>query len=248
MPRRRLTAPKPLRWASNLALVVLDSLLVRVLLPAASGPSGAPGQHVAAAIQPPGLAPAGAHVAPATCNARPSSRSSQEDARALTPQPQAEGLSETMHDLVKNYYGRRLKTSDDLKTSACCDASSVPGWLKPLLSRIHPEVLSRYYGCGLVAPPRPDGLRVLDLGSGSGRDVYAVAQLVGERGEGAAGALGKGVRGPCGHAAKESPEEEAGRSESPGEPGAAENCPVSHSLSKASDLRTRDLSADHALG
>jgi hypothetical protein len=24
----------------------------------------------------------------------------------------------------------------------------VPAWLKPLLARIHPEVLVRYYGCG----------------------------------------------------------------------------------------------------
>lgn len=88
-----------------------------------------------------------------------------------------------MHELVKDYYGRQLQDSDDLKTSACCDASQVPAWLKPLLARIHPEVLSRYYGCGLVCPPLLDGCRVLDLGCGSGRDVYALAQLVGERGE-----------------------------------------------------------------
>ncbi len=35
-PRRRLTAPQPLRWASNLALVALDSLLLRALFPAAA--------------------------------------------------------------------------------------------------------------------------------------------------------------------------------------------------------------------
>ena len=88
-----------------------------------------------------------------------------------------------MHELVKDYYGKQLAGTADLKTSACCDASGVPGWLKPLLARIHPEVLERYYGCGLVAPPLLAGCRVLDLGSGSGRDVYALAQLVGAQGE-----------------------------------------------------------------
>lgn len=52
-----------------------------------------------------------------------------------------------------------------------------------MLAKIHPDVLSRYYGCGLVAPPLLEGCRVLDLGCGSGRDVFALAQLVGERGE-----------------------------------------------------------------
>ena len=87
-----------------------------------------------------------------------------------------------MHELVKDYYGRQLASSADLKTSACCDATSVPAWLKPLLAKIHPEVRERYYGCGLVAPPLLGGCRVLDLGSGSGRDVYALAQLVGPDG------------------------------------------------------------------
>lgn len=87
-----------------------------------------------------------------------------------------------MYDLVKDYYGRQLQHSADLKTSACCDFSQVPDWLKPLLGRIHPAVLERYYGCGLVCPPLLNGCRVLDLGCGSGRDVYALAQLVGPQG------------------------------------------------------------------
>ena len=81
-------------------------------------------------------------------------------------------IQTTTHNLVQDYYGHQLQGTADLKTSACCDASAMPEWLKPLLARVHPEVLSRYYGC-----------RVLDLGCGSGRDVYALAQLVGPEGE-----------------------------------------------------------------
>ncbi len=88
-----------------------------------------------------------------------------------------------MHEVVQDYYGKQLQSTADLKTTACCDASSLPEWLKPLLGSIHPEVLSRYYGCGLVCPSLLQGCRVLDLGCGSGRDVYALAQLTGMDGE-----------------------------------------------------------------
>jgi len=84
--------------------------------------------------------------------------------------------------LVQRYYGQELTSSADLRTSACCDADAVPGWLRPLLARVHPEVSSRYYGCGLVCPALLQGCRVLDLGCGSGRDVVLLSQLVGAGG------------------------------------------------------------------
>src|SRR3990167_2208767 len=87
-----------------------------------------------------------------------------------------------MHESVQNYYGKVLQNSGDLKTSACCDPSSMPNWLKPLLAKVNHEVSARYYGCGLVAPALLDGCRVLDLGSGSGRDCYVLSQLVGQNG------------------------------------------------------------------
>ena len=45
-----------------------------------------------------------------------------------------------MLELVKDYYGRQLSGTADLKTTACCDISELPDWLKPLLARVHPEV------------------------------------------------------------------------------------------------------------
>ena len=84
---------------------------------------------------------------------------------------------------VQDYYGKQLQTSSDLKTNACCDPALMPEYLKPILAKIHPEVDSRYYGCGLVIPPLLEGLKILDLGSGAGRDVYLSSALVGETGQ-----------------------------------------------------------------
>jgi len=85
--------------------------------------------------------------------------------------------------VVKDYYGKVLKSSKDLKTSACCDGGGVPAHLEALLANVHEEVRAKYYGCGIVVPAALRGARVLDLGSGSGRDVYLISQLVGPEGE-----------------------------------------------------------------
>lgn len=87
-----------------------------------------------------------------------------------------------MYESVKDYYGKVLQGSDDLKTNACCTRSSMPVYIRAALSEIHDEVLTRYYGCGLIAPQQLKGCHILDLGSGSGRDCYVLSKLVGEEG------------------------------------------------------------------
>lgn len=84
---------------------------------------------------------------------------------------------------VQNYYGQVLKSSEDLKTSACCTLDAIPTYLRPLLTDLHPEVIARYYGCGTPLPPALEGCTVLDLGCGSGRDCYLLSRLVGEKGK-----------------------------------------------------------------
>jgi SAM-dependent methyltransferase len=83
---------------------------------------------------------------------------------------------------VRQYYGQVLQSSKDLKTSACCSIDAMPQYLKALLSGLHPEVLARFYGCGSPLPPALEAKTVLDLGCGSGRDCYLLAQLVGPSG------------------------------------------------------------------
>lgn len=87
------------------------------------------------------------------------------------------------HDIVKEYYGKTLQSSADLQTDACCTPDDIPAWQKVFLSNVHDDVLAKYYGCGLIAPPAIEGARVLDLGCGAGRDVYVLSQMVGQTGE-----------------------------------------------------------------
>jgi len=88
----------------------------------------------------------------------------------------------TVHKSVQDYYGKELTKSEDLKTNACCTMAEPPAHIKAALANVHDEVMAKYYGCGLTIPDHVEGLTVLDLGSGSGRDVYVAAQLVGEQG------------------------------------------------------------------
>lgn len=92
---------------------------------------------------------------------------------------------EDVRESVKNYYGSRLECSADLQTSAAScsfSCSSVPRSVTDALSLVHPEVTKRFFGCGLPFPAKLEGCKVLDLGSGSGRDCFAFSKLVGPSG------------------------------------------------------------------
>ncbi len=96
---------------------------------------------------------------------------------------QTDSRSESdVHQEVQRYYGEVLESSDDLKTSACCTVVQPADYVKQALSELHDEVMARYYGCGLALPEALDGLHILDLGCGAGRDVYLLSRLVGEQG------------------------------------------------------------------
>ena len=83
---------------------------------------------------------------------------------------------------VKEYYGKILQTSQDLKTSACCTTDSMPFYLREILKDVHTEVKDRFYGCGSPIPLSLKGKTVLDIGSGSGRDCFLLSKLVGPNG------------------------------------------------------------------
>jgi len=85
-------------------------------------------------------------------------------------------------ETIRAYYGKVLTSSADLKTSACCLAEVMRPHVAAVLAEIHPEVKDRFYGCGSPIPPALDGLTVLDLGCGSGRDCYVLSRLVGPSG------------------------------------------------------------------
>lgn len=83
---------------------------------------------------------------------------------------------------VREYYGRELQGTEDLKTQACCCSCKPAEEVAEILPLIAEEIKDRFYGCGSPIPPLLEGMTVLDLGCGTGRDVYIMSKLVGETG------------------------------------------------------------------
>jgi arsenite methyltransferase len=83
---------------------------------------------------------------------------------------------------IKDYYGKILGSKHDLQTNACCPPDAFPSHLGAILEQINPEIIEKFYGCGSPIPPALKDCAVLDLGCGTGRDVYMVSALVGQGG------------------------------------------------------------------
>jgi len=83
---------------------------------------------------------------------------------------------------IREYYGKVLQDKKDLKTSACCSIDTLPPAVRAIMKDIEPEILNRFYGCGSPLPPVLEGQTILDLGCGTGRDVYVAAKLAGQDG------------------------------------------------------------------
>jgi len=86
------------------------------------------------------------------------------------------------HKKLKDYYGLILEGAHDLKTNTCRCNREAPSEIKAILREIDHEIVNKFYGCGSPIPSLLNGCTVLDLGCGTGRDVYIASKLVGENG------------------------------------------------------------------
>ena len=86
---------------------------------------------------------------------------------------------------IKEYYSNvSMKEHGVMATSICaCGSEAMPSYIRKALADIPEDVTSRFYGCGSPLPPALEGCTVLDLGCGTGRDVYLASKLVGPTGK-----------------------------------------------------------------
>eukprot|EP01060_Flectonema_neradi_P003337 TRINITY_DN1213_c2_g1_i1.p1 TRINITY_DN1213_c2_g1~~TRINITY_DN1213_c2_g1_i1.p1 ORF type:complete len:397 (+),score=95.85 TRINITY_DN1213_c2_g1_i1:77-1192(+) len=103
----------------------------------------------------------------------------KEEKKSCCP-PKAEG--DQTRESVEEYYGKVLKTTKDLKTSACTAAGRPPLIIRDAMKKVPNTVMEKFYGCGAPIPMGIKGLNILDLGSGSGRDCYLAAYFAGSEG------------------------------------------------------------------
>ena len=88
------------------------------------------------------------------------------------------------HENIKEYYSHITKEQEGkMKTGICsCALDGTPAHIQAIRASVDEEIVKRFYGCGSPIPDALEGLTVLDLGCGTGYDVYTISKLVGEEG------------------------------------------------------------------
>ena len=89
--------------------------------------------------------------------------------------------TETVQDYYSNVTG---SAGGQMQTTVChCGKEQYPLHMHDILRLIPDEIEQKAYGCGSPVPLALEGCTVLDLGCGTGRDVYLTARLVGPKGK-----------------------------------------------------------------
>ncbi|KAG2392529.1 hypothetical protein C9374_011254 [Naegleria lovaniensis] len=89
---------------------------------------------------------------------------------------------EAIYESVKEHYSKQ-QTNEANISNSCFLAKKPHTMIQKLLPLIPEKVNETFFGCGCPIPLGIKGLTVLDLGSGSGRDVFLASALVGEKGK-----------------------------------------------------------------
>ena len=92
-----------------------------------------------------------------------------------------EGSDATL-DTVKEYYGKTMHEIEKQPTQCSMRGKPFYKSAREALDEVHPDVVKKYYGCGNPIPGCLPGTTIVDLGCGSGRDVFICSKLVGENG------------------------------------------------------------------
>ncbi len=101
-----------------------------------------------------------------------------------TPGTGWEGQGGDLYAHLREFYGRRLKTSGDFAQKACCTTDTTREHAG-VIEFFPQQVREGYAGCGSPIPAdysQFSGLRILDLGCGRGADVFVLAYHAGPEG------------------------------------------------------------------
>lgn len=93
-------------------------------------------------------------------------------------------MDEKKREEIKDYYSKMtVDNGGKMETGTCsCGKDSMPQHIRKIVDDLPKEVTDTHYGCGSPLPFALEGCTVVDLGCGTGEDVFTAAKLVGPNG------------------------------------------------------------------